>query len=342
MNQELAASALADPALGAEFDSFYDYLAHERDLSANTQRAYLSDLAEYFRYLHQAELSPLTADTRTLRAYFMERSGATLSRSASHAVTGASGARRISARSQARKLASLRAYYGYLELRGKILRSPARDIPAPRFFRPLPQPLPVGDMERVLAESGQPLRPERPRLSRFLAARNLAIAELLYSCGLRVSELLNLNATTLRSAPEQFKVRGKGGHERIVFVGPPARRALRVYIAQRERLLASSGVQQQDRMEGALFLNSRARPLGDRGLRFSLRQLGRRLALRKRLYPHRFRHSFATDLLNSGADIRAVQELLGHASLSTTQIYTAVSKERLREIHRNCHPHGKR
>lgn len=322
---------------------FHDYLQNERDLSLHTQRAYLSDLAEYFAYLDREGRQPESADPALLRAYFTERTGGSLrvAGPSQQAFTGLARGRRISPRSQARKLASLRAFYHFLELRGRIERSPARDIPSPRFFRPLPQPVAPLDMEKILTGAANDDSAGRQTLQRFLAARNRAIAELLYSSGMRVAELLALQSEQISALPEQLKIRGKGGRDRIVFIGSKARQALRIYLRQREAFVAERKVALLSANRGPLFLNPGARALSDRGLRFALRGLAQRLALRKRLYPHRFRHSFATDLLNGGADIRAVQELLGHSSLSTTQVYTAVSRDRLREIHRACHPHGR-
>ncbi len=344
----------ARPELIGELETFADFLEHERDVSPHTLRAYLTDLFEFFLFLARRALAPVDVEPRDLRDYFVERTGASFraERVGPAALTGQSKNRKLGARSQARKLASLRRYYAFLERRERISANPAREIPAPRFFRGLPGVIPTDDLGRLFdeaaADGGQTrASTEIPAESggrgggdAFTRARDAALCELLYSSGMRISELLSLRASSVEHLPEQLKITGKGRKDRIVFLGASARSALAAYLPLRA---AAAGVPRgaQTPDAGALFLNRRGGALTDRGARFILRNLARTIGLRKKLSPHKFRHSFATDLLNAGADIRAVQELLGHASLSTTQIYTRVSREKLRDVHRQCHPHGR-
>jgi integrase/recombinase XerC len=355
----------ARPELIGELETFADFLEHERDVSPHTLRAYLTDLFEFFLFLARRALTPVDVEARDLRDYFVERTGASFraERVGPAALTGQSKNRKLGARSQARKLASLRRYYAFLERRERISANPAREIPAPRFFRGLPGVIPNDDLgllfdealsgERTAPNAMQNAAQNSQRSKRresagpgdaFTRARDAALCEMLYSSGMRISELLSLRAASVENLPEQLKITGKGRKDRIVFLGESARSALAVYLPLRASVTASTR-RTSGRVSGraaeALFLNRRGGALTDRGARFVLRNLARSVGLRKKLSPHKFRHSFATDLLNAGADIRAVQELLGHASLSTTQIYTRVSREKLRDVHRQCHPHGR-
>lgn len=342
------------PELIGELETFADFLEHERDVSPHTLRAYLTDLFEFFLFLARRALAPVDVEPRDLRDYFVERTGASFraERVGPAALTGQSKNRKLGARSQARKLASLRRYYAFLERRERISANPAREIPAPRFFRGLPGVIPTDDLGRLFDEAASAA--DSPRVAAqhaeradapgdssgdaFTRARDAALCEMLYSSGMRISELLSLSADSVANLPEQIKITGKGRKDRIVFLGEAAREALAAYLPLRASATPAGA---PGRSSDALFLNRRGGALTDRGARFILRNLARSIGLRKKLSPHKFRHSFATDLLNAGADIRAVQELLGHASLSTTQIYTRVSREKLRDVHRQCHPHGR-
>ncbi|MEQ8352523.1 MAG: tyrosine-type recombinase/integrase [Leptospiraceae bacterium] len=319
--------------------SFRTNLEVERDLSPHSVRAYLSDLEEFLLFLQSEDLQPEQCDARILRSFFTARTGVDFSRnplkSDPRAVTGKTGHRKLSARSQARKLSTLRLFFRQLMKQGKIKSNPARDLPSPRFYRALPGVLRPGELENVLeaptsTESIEPNRRLRKDVGEAVKSRDRAIFETLYSTGMRISELLSLNLDDVENLPDRIKITGKGSKQRIVFVGEEARLALARYMKLRPQLRPENG---------ALFCNARGGPLTDRGVRDRMQKYARQLGLSK-LHPHKLRHSFATDLLNEGADIRAVQEMLGHSSLSTTQIYTSVSKDRLRDIYRNCHPRG--
>ena len=343
------------PNTGSYLEAFYDVLQYERGLSEHTLKAYLVDVYEYLLFCDREQMSVLQATPRFIRSYFAERTGASLRFNPALADQGRSAIqRRVGARSQARKLASLRTFYKTLERRDLIAENPAAIVNTPRFQRPLPGVLMPEDQARIFAEADEAdqsgsaaaesakepadestaeILKQGPRGRLFDRLRDRLLVEMLYSSGMRVSELVSLRLADVSGIPEKMKITGKGDKQRLVFLGAPARKALREYLQFRE----ASPVQHD-----FLFLNQRGGRLSARGVRFILKKMQVDKGMQRKLYPHRFRHSFATDLLNSGADIRAVQELLGHASLSTTQIYTHVSKERLRDVYRQCQPHGKK
>ena len=223
-----------------------------------------------------------------------------------------------------RKVSALRSFFRYLVREGKLADNPADRISLPRLERKLPRHLNV-------KEAG--LLVESPDSSTALGARDRAILEILYATGLRVAELTGLNLTDIDFGKMILRALGKGSHERMVPFGKQARKALRVYLKRRPELC---GRQVPD--ADALFLNYRGGRLSSRSVRRSLDGYIRQTAVRNRISPHGLRHSFATHLLDAGADLRSIQELLGHASLSTTQRYTHVSTERLREVYRKSHP----
>ena len=305
---------------------FHDYLHVERNYSPHTIRAYLADVREFLQHLAREEIPVGQAGTADLRRFFADRVGVRFRARGPdpRAVTGITRNRKLSGRSQARKLSAVRTFFALLRRREWIRENPAGSLPAPRFFRPLPPRLPVGQLEEVLEGAA---RNELPA-----GKRDLAVYEMLYSSGVRIAELLNLTLSDAMGDPTRVKVLGKGGKERIVFLGPQAQAALGEYLSVRARFRPETE---------RLFCNARGGPLTARGVRYRMRQLERSLGLTRRLHPHKFRHTFATDLLNAGADIRAVQELLGHSRPTTTQIYTQVTKERLREIYRQSHPHAR-
>ncbi len=314
------------PDLTTELTRFHDFLYAERNFSPHTVRAYTTDVGEFLRFVDRTQSQLAELDVKDLRSYFSERTGGGFKAETpdQRAVTGKARGRKLAPRSQARKLASVRAFFRFLERSGIVSLNPASGIPSPRFFRPLPGVLSPEEMNLLLEGPGE--SPEH------LAARDRAMIEMLYSSGMRISELLSLKMDDVEGVPSHVRVTGKGNRERIVFLGESARSVLSAYLALRGRFSP---------VDDALFLNHRGRALDARGARHRLRRLQLEQGVSRRVHPHKFRHTFATDLLNSGADIRAVQEMLGHSSLSTTQLYTAVSKDRLREIHRQCHPHGK-
>ena len=313
-------------------EAYVDYLECERRLSVHTLRAYTKDIEELLVYLSENKLGLFSMTPKELRAYFSKRIGSSLPMS----MECNKSKRNLSKRSQARKLASIRDFFRFLERRKGMKGNPAMQLHSPRFQKPLPTVLGPGEIEDVFdrISSEESRLSQEGKIPEALKARNLAICEMLYSSGMRISELLNLRLADVQQLPDEVKIVGKGEKQRFVFFGLPSRRVLNDYLQKRACLCS---LRSSDR----LFLNRNGGPLSDRGVRFILKSLQRRLGIPKNIHPHSFRHSFATDLLNEGANIRAVQELLGHSSLSTTQNYTHVSKNRLRNIYRQCHPHAK-
>lgn len=297
--------------IGGSVDRFLEYLAHERRASARTVRAYRADLAGLVRFLEaqgfQGGAADLSADL--LRSYF----------AAIHAET--------EPRTRARKLSTFRSFYRFLVRRGLAPRNVGEALLSPKLPAPLPRALGVDEVFRLLDGSA-------PHDARAL--RDQAMLELLYGAGLRAHELVGIDLDDLDRSRRTVRVLGKGDKERIVPFGEKAAAALEGYLAVRGELLGESG----RGATGALFLNAR-------GGRLSARSLARRLVARllevglvRRVTPHMMRHSFATHLLDGGADLRAIQAMLGHASLSTTQRYTQVSVEHLRDVYNAAHPLG--
>jgi integrase/recombinase XerC len=230
----------------------------------------------------------------------------------------------IAKASIARKLSAIRSFYRYLVREGILAKNPLEQTASPKLDRRLPSFLTVEEMVRLL---------KAPDLTTPQGQRDRALIELFYAAGLRVSELVNLNLEQVNIDTREIRVWGKGSKERMVLMGEPAARALTNYIGQgRPRLQGEKG----DR--GALFLNNRGRRLTERMVQKILSKYARLAGINKRVYPHLLRHTFATHLLDGGADLRVVQELLGHANLATTQIYTHVTQSQARKVYLSAHP----
>ena len=228
-----------------------------------------------------------------------------------------------------RKLSAVRSFFAFLEKRGLLSQNPSAEISSPKLEKYIPAYLPVDEMFRLL---------QRPDISRTLGKRDRAILEVLYSCGLRVSELCGLDTGDVDCAQRLVKVVGKGNKERIVPIGREALKALEDYLEE------TSGLRKKahgSALEGPLFMNARGGRLTTRSVGILVKKYGREGRLMVDISPHALRHTFATHLLDGGADLRSVQELLGHASLSTTQKYTHVSLDKLTEIYDKAHPRSK-
>jgi len=297
-----------------------DYLLHlekERDVSPNTLLAYGRDLHELVEFLAgyygAREWSWEGVDRLAVRAFL-----AHLTR------------RGLKKRSIARALSSVRSFYRYLHRNEQVEANPARTVGTPKLEKYLPSYLDRAQIE-LLFQAAE----VRAWEGRIADVRNLAILELFYSTGMRLSELSTLNRTDVDLVSQQVKVRGKGRKERIIPVGDHASLALRNYEAKRDALLRSIGAG-ADR--SAFFLNNRGRRLGARSVQLVVTAFLRQIDESAGLSVHSLRHTFATHLLDAGADLRAVQELLGHASISTTQIYTHTSVERLKAVYQKAHP----
>jgi site-specific recombinase XerD len=305
----------------AALERFLSGLA-ARDASPHTQRSYETAISRYLDWLAERGADWREPSRTTLRAYLAEL-GASIGRS-----------------SVAQRLAAIRAFHRYAAREGLAPGDPWGAIATPRLPRRLPRVLEVEQVERLLAVVDESLESDDPDagdVRTALALRDRALIETAYAAGLRISELAaaELGALDLRRA--EIRVLGKGRKERIGILGRPAVAALRAYLEDgRPVLLRRRGANAADPTE--VFLNHRGEPLGVRGLRYRLDRLRRAAGLPEGVSPHTLRHSFATHLLDGGADLRVVQELLGHESLATTQIYTHVSPTRLRAAYREAHP----
>lgn len=302
-----------------EVAEFLAYLAKERDASPRTVSAYARDLASLTEWL--------TA-TRGASGWSWQ----TLDRLAFRGWMAHLTQRGLAKRSVARSLSAARSFYRYLHREERVDANPARAVGSPRLGKHLPAWVDQSAMETVLAVADV-----RAQEGRFSAVRNRALLELFYAAGLRVSEMHGISVADLDLYAQRVKVRGKGRKERIVPFGAPALLTLRNYESRREELLARLGAGGKvDR--SAWWLNERGQRLSVRGIQLAMTTLLESVSEGAALSTHTLRHTFATHLLDGGADLRAVQELLGHASVSTTQIYTHTSVERLKAVHRKAHP----
>lgn len=301
------ADRVLGPALEAHREDYLGHLRFERRLSDRTVDAYASDVLAYLLWLQDNGHPDLGRVDRGVAESYL-------------ASLGAAG---LSPRSVARKLSSLRGFHGYLHRRGRLAEDPIEGLDPPRRERRLPGVLSIEEATR-LVESARERDP--------LGLRDRAMLEIMYGSGLRVSEVLSLEGDRLRLRERFVIVRGKGDRERAVPLTAPCLAALRRYLADGRPALVSG------RDPGRVFLNRRGGPLSRMGLWRVLRRHAVRADLPAEFHPHVLRHSFATHLLEGGADLRVIQELLGHASVTTTQIYTQVDRSLLREVHRRFHP----
>jgi integrase/recombinase XerD len=299
-------------------DRFLDHLTVERGLARNTVDAYRRDLSRYADFLRTKGLDdPATAGEREISAFVRELSSSEYQPGKTYRAS-----------SVARALAAVRSFHRFLVLEGDTDADPAEGVARPRVPRTLPRPLTADEVGALIAASPEDGTPP--------ALRDRAILETLYGAGLRISELVGLDVDDVDSEEGSVRVVGKGSRERIVPVGKYAVAALDAYLVRGRPTLA------RPRTRGALFLNQRGGRLTRQGCTNIVKAMARRAGIRKRVTPHMLRHSFATHLLEGGADVRVVQELLGHASVSTTQIYTLVTRDRLREVYFDAHPRARR
>ncbi len=298
------------------FNRYINYLTVERNASPYTVRNYTNDLlgnysrgAEkgFFQFLRLKKINSLNeVDKHVLRdylAYLMEQG--------------------IVKASIARKLSAIRSFYRYLLREEIISTNPVTATSSPKLDKRLPSFLTTVEVTRLL---------ETPNLSTPQGQRDQALLELLYAAGLRVSELVRLNLEQVNLSTHEIRVWGKGSKERMVLMGEPAARALTAYLNQgRHELLGT-------KRSNVLFLNRYGGRLTERSVQSIVQEYANMVGIGKRVHPHMLRHTFATHLLDGGADLRVVQELLGHASLSSTQIYTHVSKSRAKKVYLSAHP----
>jgi integrase/recombinase XerC len=298
----------------SEIADFLNYLTYERNVSPNTVEAYRDDLESFVGFLtddyytmSREGLDLRKVDHLTVRAYL-----ASLAR------------RKLARSSTARHLSTLRSFFKFLIREGVVEANPARAVATPKREKHLPQVLQTSEIAILF---------EQPDLANPLGIRDRAWLELLYGAGIRVSELTGINVDDIEIRARLVRIRGKGAKERIVPFGRVAAEAIEAYLPVRTHLR-----RQEHEEEEPLFVNNRGRRITTRSVRRLLDVYVRRAALRAGISPHTLRHSFATHLLNAGADLRAIQELLGHVSLSTTQKYTHLSDWKLIEVYRKAHP----
>ena len=314
------------------FDEFLNYLRYERHFSPHTAKCYSADLKQFAEFLESclggagAGQEPGSADggatavmTTSARPFVLEAPADTIRR-----FLGFLHEQEYSKSTTARKLATLRSFYKFCMRRGYVNESPVATIRTPKLDKRLPKFLTVEQIQKLL---------DTPDVDTLLGARDRAMLETVYSTGIRVSELVDLNMEDVDFEGECLRVRGKGKRERVAPIAPTALQAIRRYLDMRNADSRSQSFDQQ-----ALYVNKHGQRLSTRSVRRKLDKYLLEAGLDPTISPHTLRHSFATHMLNNGADLRSVQQLLGHQSLSTTQIYTHVTTDRLKTVYDDAHP----
>ncbi len=289
---------------------YLSILKLEKNLSENTILSYKNDITSFINYLKEFQIS----DTSEIKQKHLTEFFKLLKD------TG------LSSRSASRYHSSLKGFFKYLFVSKYIKDSPIEKIPAPKLSKNLPSVLSVNEIDLILS---------KPNVEDKLGLRDKAILELLYACGLRVSELINLKISSLFFNEEVIRVLGKGSKERIVPIGSSAVKWINIYLTKSRPLL-----EKKMKSENHLFLNTRGTKISRMGIWKLVDKYVKETGIKKEVHPHTFRHSFATHLLEGGADLRAVQEMLGHSDISTTQIYTHIDREYIKQMHRDFHPRG--
>jgi len=297
-------------------DKFLNYLAVEKGFSQNTIEAYRNDLNQLVGFLEEeaakgGAIKPWTAfDRQSILSYLTNMKE-----------------RRYAATTVARKVAAIKSFFGFMVAEGLVKDNPTRDVPSPRVGKSLPKPISITQARQLLEETEKRATPE--------AKRDKAMLQLLYASGMRVSELVSLNLKDVDTEGGYVRCFGKGGKERLIPIHSQAVAALKDYISQGHTRLKTGGG------EEALFLNRRGERLTRQGLWQIIKGYAKSAKLGVKITPHTLRHSFATHMLSGGADLRSVQELLGHANISTTQVYTHLTTEHIRRAYEKSHPRAK-
>ncbi len=294
-------------------NEYLDYLKFEKDASTHTSKNYLADLRQFSKYLGAKHPTIATGgkpslskiDHNIIRGYLSDLFG------------------KNSPASIARKLASLRSFFNFWIKKGQISSNPAKEVATPKVPKRLPKFLTVDEMASLL---------NGPKDSDILSLRDKAMMEVMYASGLRVSELVGLNLEDVNLGEGVVRVLGKGRKERMVPIGSKAQTAFSNYLSRREELCTKA------RATKAVFLNRQGDRITPRSVERMVQKYLRSSGIQKEVTPHVLRHSFATHMLNAGADLRGIQELLGHSSLSTTQKYTHVSIDKLMDVYEKTHP----
>jgi len=291
-------------------ENFLHHLALEKNLSENTLHSYRNDLKRYLQYLTELGISDINAITPEVIRHYTE------------VLTNLG----LSANSIARNFSAMRSFHKFLVLENYTDQNPTEMLETPRLIRKLPEVLSVEEVFRIL---------ESPDIDAPSGIRDRCILELLYACGLRVSELIQLKMEQVLFNEQLLRVIGKGDKERVVPVGEQALHWLKIYLGRVRPLFSKGAVSRSQ-----VFLNRFGKPFSRMGIWNIVQKYVLLANVNRRVYPHIFRHSFATHLLENGADLRAVQEMLGHADISTTQIYTHVTRQYLKEVYKSFHPRG--
>jgi integrase/recombinase XerD len=309
------ATTIEQPQVEARFEhlvlDFLSYLEFERGLSRNTLEAYRGDLLQLGRFLAERHLSALDAGAADVADFLTQLA------------TGDDDHRPASPATIHRKSACLRSFYRHLRREGLRESDPTATLSAPRRSRKLPQVLTRGEVEKLLSQ---------PRGTDPQSLRDRALLELMYASGLRASEAITLELGDIDTDERVLRTRGKGSKERIVPIGQAALKAMEIYLERgRPKLVKNS-------LEAHIFVNFRGGQLTRQGLYKIVRRHAQTAGLADRMSPHTLRHTFATHLLSGGCDLRSVQEMLGHADVATTQLYTHLSSDRLKDVYFKAHP----
>jgi integrase/recombinase XerD len=282
----------------------------ERNLSSNTVSSYKNDISSLLNFLETLGINdPSQVYKKDLNSFFSSLNK-----------TG------LSSNSAARYYSSIKGFFRYLFIQNYIKENPMEKVSSPKLKKGLPLVLSVNEVDSILS---------RPDTSNALGLRDKALLELLYACGVRVSELLGLKVSDLFFNEEMIRVFGKGSKERLVPIGRSAVKWVKKYLIKSRSML-----EKKHKSENFLFLNQRGTKLSRMGIWKIVDKYVKDAGIKKEVHPHTFRHSFATHLLEGGADLRAVQEMLGHADISTTQIYTHIDREYIKQMHKDFHPRG--
>ncbi|MCJ7806359.1 MAG: site-specific tyrosine recombinase XerD [Clostridia bacterium] len=290
-----------------QLQNYTNYLAVEKGLAKNTLESYRRDLDKFIAFMHKQKItSPEMVDQKALNLFIgdLKKNGRATS-------------------TISRCIASIRSFFTFLLQEGIIENNPALDLASPRIEKKLPRVLTTGEVDLLL---------DQPKLGEHNGLRDKAMLELLYASGIRVSELVGLNITDFDPKVGYLRCLGKGMKERIVPIGSMSVNCVSAYLGNsREKLLDKNG-------ETALFVNHHGKRMSRQGFWKILKKYARKSNIKGEITPHTLRHSFATHLLENGADLRSVQEMLGHSDISTTQIYTQITRRKIREVYDKTHP----
>lgn len=289
-------------------DSFRRYLSLERNLSRNTALSYCGDLKLFLSYCERKRIDPLKAAPEILQNYLWDEKK-----------------KGLKTASLFRRTEAIKAFYKFLTLENILKKNPLQAFKAPRLEKRLPKTLSVQETEKLLSYEGG---------EKYQTVRTLAVLELLYASGIRISELVSLKLEEVNITQGWIRVFGKGSKERLVPVNERACELLKKYLELRDLRFSGRGAQSW------VFLNKSGKKLSRVQLWKDIKNFAREAGLERKVHPHLLRHSFATHLLQRGADLRSIGEMLGHSSLSTTQIYTHLDNSQLKEIHKKFHPKG--